>query len=255
MKSKLAIIALIFLLVSCGKTEINNEQSLENSEIYQHLSDSEKETVKLSMEIDNLSDSNSHAEKKQEKKYLINENSVIKELEKKDIIITKEVLHNLSSNTHLSEVIELDAKIKLIAENKSFWENTKNELLKQILPQREFAINRLVQEVPHINSDIVEKILNGKKFQQYSKAYQEIWKTTLPETGEYVWNDFMKKYKFTEDSIQTSVNNSDADFLFTDTPVPQEIVMQQMLEESWVTDWKCDLFNDYFKKENCLSRQ
>jgi hypothetical protein len=120
MKSKLAIIALIFLLVSCGKTEINNEQSLENSEIYQHLSDSEKETVKLSMEIDNLSDSNSHAEKKQEKKYLINENSVIKELEKKDIIITKEVLHNLSSNTHLSEVIELDAKIKLIAENKSF---------------------------------------------------------------------------------------------------------------------------------------
>jgi hypothetical protein len=46
----------------------------------------------------------------------------------------------------------------------------------------------------------------------------------------------MKKYKFSEDSIQTSVNNSDADFLFTDTPVPQEIVMQQMLEESWVTD-------------------
>lgn len=68
MKSKLAIIALIFLLVSCGSTDKNPEASLENSEIYKHLSESEKETVKLSMEVDELSRSNEYTEKKQEKK-------------------------------------------------------------------------------------------------------------------------------------------------------------------------------------------
>lgn len=255
MKSKLAIIALIFLLVSCGSTEKNPGTSLENSEIYKHLSESEKETVKLSMEVDELSRSNEYTEKKQEKKYLVNENSVINELKKKDIILSKETLHAFSSNSYLEEIIELDSKIKLIEENKSFGENTKNELLKQVVPQREFALNKLIQEIPEINSDTVEQILNGKKFQQYSNAYKELKDTTLPETGEFVWNDFVQKYKFSEDTLQNSIENTPWDFLFTDTPVPQEVVMQQLLEENWITEGKCDLFEDHFKKEDCLSRQ